>query len=232
MNEQNPYAPANIAVAAASADERATFMQKTYSLLAAGVFVFAATLWAAGNVPAVNSMAVGLWQTSPWIVLIGIFGAGYVVRAVADTKPINLIAYFAYAFLFGLLLAPLVLVAADQSPTVLTQASLVTVLVFSGLTGYVFISGKDFSFLRGALTIGLFGMIGVIIAGLIFDFSIGLWFSGFGVLLFSGFILYDTSRILHHLPSNAYVRGAIELFVSLIMLFQHVLILLMSLNRD
>lgn len=232
MRDQNPYAVQNIAVAAATADERATFLQKTYSLLAAGVFVFAATLWAAGNVPAVQSLAVGLWQTSPWIVLIGIFGAGWVVRAVAETRPINLIAYFAYTFVFGLLLAPLVLVAADAAPQVLTQASIVTLLVFSGLTGYVFATGKDFSFLGAALAIGLFAMIGVGVAGLLFGFAVGLWYSVAGVVLFSGYILYDTSRILHHLPTNAHVRGAIELFVSLVLLFQHVLNLLMSLNRD
>ena len=232
MNDQNPYAPDNVVVAAASADERATFLQRTYTLLAAGVLVFAATLWAAGNIPAVRDLAIGLWNTSPWIVLIGIIGGGFVVRSVAATHPINLVAYFAYAFFFGLLLTPLVYVAADMPGQVLTQASIVTVLVFSGLTGYVFVSGKDFSFMGGALAIASLAMIGIMIAGWIFGFTIGLWFSGFGVLLFSGFILYDTSRILHHYPTNAHVRAAIELFISLIMLFQHVLILLMSLNND
>jgi FtsH-binding integral membrane protein len=151
---------------------------------------------------------------------------------VARTHPINLIAYFAYAIFFGLVLAPLVLFAAETSPTVLTQASIVTLLVFSGLSAYVFVSGKDFSFLGGVLAIAALAMVGVLVAGLLFGFAIGLWFSVLGVLVFSGYILYDTSRILHHYPTDAHVPAAIELFVSLILLFQHVLNLLLSLNRD
>ena len=109
---------------------------------------------------------------------------------------------------------------------------MITVLIFSGLTAYVFLSGKDFSFLGGALSIAGMAMVGVILAGIIFGFGLGLWFSVLGVVVFSGFVLYDTSRILHHYPTTAHVPAAIELFTSLVILFQYVLILLSSLNRD
>ena len=75
-------------------------------------------------------------------------------------------------------------------------------------------------------------MVGLLIAGFMFGFELGLWFSVLGVLLFSGLVLYDTSRILHHYPTTAHVPAAIQLFVALIMLFQYVLLLLLSLNRD
>lgn len=228
----NPYAVTSVPAAHAEADARAAFLQRTYMLLLAGVGVFAATLWAAGNVPAVNGLAVGLWNTNRWIVLIGILGGGFLVRAMAMKRPINVVLYFAYAFLFGLLLAPVVLWASANQPLVLTQASLVTALVFTGLTAWVFVSGKDFSFLGGALTVGALGLFGVVLCSMLFGFSLGAVYAGFGVLLFSGYILYDTSRILHHYPTNAHVPAAIELFVSLIMLFQHVLHLLMSLQDD
>jgi hypothetical protein len=45
-------------------------------------------------------------------------------------------------------------------------------------------------------------------------------------------VLYDTSRVLHHYPTTAHVRAAIELFVSLIILFQYVVMMLVNLNRD
>lgn len=230
--DQNPYAINEVAASAASADARATFLQRTYSLLLAGVFCFAATLWAAANVPAVNSLAVGLYQGGMILCLVVVIGGGYLVRKVAHRHPINLIAYFAYTFVFGLLLAPIVLFSAQAMPDVLTQASLITVLIFTGLTGYVFVSGKDFSFMGGALAIGMFAMLGVGLAGYLIGFEVGLWYSAAGVVLFSGYILYDTSRVLHHLPTNAHVAAAIELFVSLILLFQHVLHLLMSVNND
>ncbi len=231
MNAVNPYSPTGgLSAAEASIAERATFLQRTYMLLLAGIFGFAFTLWAAGNIPAVRDMAVSLYRTSPWISLIVILGGSYVVHAVAERSPINLIAYFAYVFLFGLLLAPVVLHVANVQPEVLTQAAMLTALVFTGLTGYVFVTRKDFSFLGGALTIGLFAMIGIAIAGSLFEFTVGLWYSAVGVVLFSGFVLYDTSKILHRYPTTAYVSAAVVLFVDVVLLFMHILSLLM--RRD
>ncbi len=134
-------------------------------------------------------------------------------------------------FLFGLLIAPVVLYAAAQSPDVLSQAAIVTALVFSGLTAYVFTTRKDFSFLGGALSIVLFALLAVALAGWLFGFTVGLWFSVVAVLLFAGYILYDTSQILHHYPTNMAVSAAAVLFVDVVLLFKHLLILFLS-NRD
>ena len=228
----NPYATESVAAISAAAEERATFLQRTYLMLLAGVGVFAGTIWAADNVPAIQNLAIGLWRTHPLLVVALLFGAGFGVRAVANKHPINLVAYFAYAFFFGLLLAPASLYAAEFAPDVLSQAVVVTLLVFSGLTAYVFVSGKDFSFLRGALAIAALLLFAVLIGGILFGYTMGLWMSVAFVALYAGFILYDTSRILHHYPTNAHVPAAIELFVSLIMLFQWILNLLLSMNDD
>jgi len=232
MSDPNPYSVHTVAAAADSADARATFLQKTYTLLMLGIAVFAGTLWAAGNVEPVRELAVGLWRMGWIVIMLLMFGVGFGVRALATRYPINMVAYFGYAFFFGLLLAPLVLFAAQASPDVLTQAVVVTLLVFSGLTAYVFVSGKDFSFLGGALMIGVFALIGILLAGWLFGFDGGLLLGALGVLIYAGFVLYDTSRILHHYPVTAHVPAAIELFTSLVMLFQYVLYLLMSLNND
>jgi FtsH-binding integral membrane protein len=232
MEAVNPYAVnAATSAAMASADARATFLQKTYALLLAGVFGFAFTLWAAGNVPAVRGLAVGLWGTSPWLVLILALGGGWLVHTMAERSPINLVLYFAYVFLLGLVLAPLVLYAANNASGALTQASLMTAITFGGLTGYVFASRKDFSFLGGALSIGFFAMLGIAIAGMLFGFTPGLWYSVAGVVLFAGYVLYDTSQILHRYPTTAHVSAAVVLFVDVVMLFQHILMLLLR-SRD
>ncbi|MCC6673246.1 MAG: US12 family protein [Planctomycetes bacterium] len=229
MSTSNPYAYSPAAEAPVA--ERAVFLQKTYALLLAGIFVFAGTLWAVPNVPVVGELAARLWSNR-WIPLVVLFGAAFLVHAVAEKRPINLVVYFAYAFLFGLILAPLVLITASGpgGAAVLTQASIVTAMVFTGLTGYVFLSKRDFSFLGGALAIGLFALIGIGLAGMIFGFEAGLWYSVAGVVLFSGYVLYDTSRILHHYPTTAHVSAAIVLFVDVVLLFKHLLILLS--NRD
>jgi FtsH-binding integral membrane protein len=220
----NPYAVRSVAAEAPIA-ERAAFLQRTYLLVLAGVFGFAFTLWAAGNIAAVNSQVRSLYS-NPWIPLIAMFGGGYVVRAIAHRYPLNLVAYFAYVFLMGLLIAPIVLFTAGASPDVLTQASILTALVFTGLTGYTFLTRHDFSFLGGALTIGLFAMLGVGVAGILFGFSMGLWYSLAGVVLFSGYVLYDTSAVLHRYATDRHVSAAIELFTDIVMLFWYLLSLL------
>lgn len=181
--------------------------------------------------PAVARLAEGLWRTSPWITLVVVLGGSWLVHAVADKHPLNLVAYFSYVFLFGLLLAPLVLFVAHAAPVVLTQASLLTAFVFTGLTGYVFLTKKDFSFLGGALAIGMFALLGIAIAGMLFGFTPGLWYSIAGVLLFSGYVLYDTSNVLHHYPTDRHVSAAIVLFVDVVLLFKHILLLLAR-SRD
>ena len=223
MTTANSY----LSAAEAGLSERATFLQKTYTLLLLGILGFAATLWAAGNVPAVRDLAFAIWRTSPWLVMIGLFAASWAVHAVAETRPLNLFAYAAYVVLFGLLIAPMVMsVSAARGPSVVATAAVITAIVFTGLSAYVILFAKDFSFLGGALAIGLFAMIGVAIAGWIFGFQVGLWFSALGVLLFSGYVLYDTSRILHHYPTTAHVSAAIVLFVDVVLLFKHILTLL------
>src|SRR5690606_26522836 len=98
-------------------------------------------------------------------------------------------------------------------------------------TIYVFASGKDFSFLGGALAIALFGLLALGIGGWLFGFELGVWYSIGGALLFSGYILYDTSRILLHYPPTAHVSAAIVLFTDVVILFKHVLMILLR-SRD
>ena len=83
-------------------------------VLIAGVLGFAATLWAAGNVAPVRDLAESLarviYGTKYGMFLyMGLFlGGSYAVHAVAETKPINAIAYAAWVVLLGLLIAPIV----------------------------------------------------------------------------------------------------------------------------
>jgi len=238
MQDNNPYAFAGgVPAIHAAADERAVFLKKVYSLLLAGLLTFAATLWAADNVPAVQNLCESLWRTISgskfgFLLYLGIFiGGQMLVHAMAEKKPINIVLFFGWAFLLGLLIAPIVLYAAQAAPETLTQASLLTAIIFIGLTAVVFFTGKDFSFLRGILGVGMFGLLGIAIAGMIFGFTLGLWFSALAVLLFAGYIVYDTSNILHHYTTNMAVTGAIVLFTDVVLLFKHLLILMLN-NRD
>ena len=103
--------------------------------------------------------------------------------------------------------------------------------MFGGLTTYVLYTGKDFSWMRGILVMAFFGLIVTSLLGFFMGFSMGLWFSAAIVLLSAGYILYDTSQILHRLPTSMPMTGAILLFTDVVLLFKHILILLMG-SRD
>ena len=103
-----------------------------------------------------------------------------------------------------------------------------TVAIFGGLTAYVFITKRDFSFLRGLLFTGL---IMVLVGGLLNIFIIGSSAMGFAIaamalLLFSGYVLYDTSNIIRRYPTNEYVAGALSLYLDAFNIFLALLRLL------
>ena len=110
----------------------------------------------------------------------------------------------------------------------LNQAAIVTLSLFSGLTAVVFVTKKDFSFLKSALTIGFFIAIGLIIAGALFGFDLGLWFSVGMCLLAAGAILYQTSNLIKNYTNEQYIPAAIGLFASLMLLFWYVIQIFLS----
>ena len=237
MSKQNPYAFSNGAVAAIDApvSERTAFLQRTYTWLFGGILMFAATLWACGNIAPVQSVMVGIWRTIAGAGFVGmliylamIMGGGWVVQRFSTKSPLNAVLYFSYSALFGLLLGPIVLMAAEVAPNALTEASISTVVIFGGLTGYVFWSKKDFNFLGGILNVCFFALLGLGLCSALFGFSLGSLFSMVAVLLYAGYTLYHTSEILHRYPTNMHVSAACVLFVDFIMLFQQLLMLFLS----
>jgi FtsH-binding integral membrane protein len=123
------------------------------------------------------------------------------------------------------------LALSGQAASILMQAIVITLAIFIGLTLTVFLSKKDFSFMRGALSIGSFAVLGVILASMLFGFSLGALFCGAVILLMAGYILYQTSMVMSYFPPTAFVAAALMLFSTIATLFWYVLQLLMSLNR-
>lgn len=115
---------------------------------------------------------------------------------------------------------------------ILTQAIAITLAIFIGLTLVVFITKKDFSFMRGILMIGSFAALGIILAAMLFGFSLGGLFAGFMIFLMAGYILYETSAVMKDFPPTMYVAAAMMLFSTVVTLFWYVLRLLMSLRSD
>jgi modulator of FtsH protease len=214
--------------AEASLPERLAFIRKVYSLF------FVATLFAIGGVLlgfAYEPLMVFAFQ-HPIIMLLMMLGGVFAAQAVRHKPGINLVALFGFTTLTGVIISPLLYIISLHNPASILQAGILTVGIFGGLTAYAFISNKDFSFLRGMLVTGL---IVVILAGLLNILIIGssaLYFAGAvaTLLLFSGFVLYDTSNIIRRYPTNEYVSGALDLYLDAFNIFLALLRILNSRN--
>jgi FtsH-binding integral membrane protein len=214
--------------ARASVEERMSFVRKVYALF------FAATLFAVGGVwlgfsfPPMLRFAL----EHPIVIFIAMIGGVMGAQAVRHVRGLNLLALFGFTTLTGIIISPLLALVAAYNPGSIIAAGVLTVGIFGGLTAYVFVSKRDFSFLRGMVTVGL---IVVILAGLV-NLFVGSGALGFAVaaatlLLFSGFVLYDTSNIIRRYPVNEYVSGALALYLDAFNIFLALLRLLNSGRR-
>ncbi len=109
------------------------------------------------------------------------------------------------------------------SSTVLS-AAVITTGVTLALTAYVYKTGKDFSRMGGFLFAGLIAVILASIAAM-FVPAMQAGVSAAAALLFSGFILYDTSRLVRGEEDN-YVMAACSMYLNVLNLFLSILQLL------
>eukprot|EP00747_Dinoflagellata_sp_TGD_P219594 gnl/TRDRNA2_/TRDRNA2_91693_c0_seq1.p1 gnl/TRDRNA2_/TRDRNA2_91693_c0~~gnl/TRDRNA2_/TRDRNA2_91693_c0_seq1.p1 ORF type:complete len:271 (-),score=27.34 gnl/TRDRNA2_/TRDRNA2_91693_c0_seq1:133-945(-) len=113
-----------------------------------------------------------------------------------------------------------------KSPFIL-MALITTCLIFLVLTAYVHWSKQDFSYLDGFLICALFGNILLGIFAVILGIPALIWaYHCFGIMIFCGFILYDTSQIIHTYGCDDYLVASIELYLDFVNLFLHMLALL------
>lgn len=216
--------------------ERGVFIRKTYLHVAVSVLALIALETLFLSVPAITQAIVPLVFGHWWIAFIGYLLASFIARWWAHSDVSRSLQYaglMLYTLALSIIFVPLLWYAANFfSPDLLPTAAFVTLLIFAGLTATVMITGKDFSFLYPALAIASMAALGLIIASLIFGFSLGLLFTVGMIVLLSGFILYDTSNVLHHYRTDQYVGAALELFASVAVLFWYVIRLLMILSEE
>lgn len=207
---------------------KVAFYKKAYSHVAGGVLVFFIVefilLQSNVIVEFMQSMTQG-WRGL--ILLVGyMFMTNYAESSAMKTKDKNkqYIAYGIFILAEAIIFIPLItLVKYSGGIEILNQAAIATLSLFTGLTAVVFVTRKDFSFLKSALTIGFFIAIGLIVAGILFGFDLGLWFSVGMSLLAAGAILYQTSNLIKNYNNEQYIPAAIGLFASLMLLFWYIL---------
>lgn len=216
-SDQQPGGYAPVTVAEASLSERLAFIRKVYSLF------FASILFAIGGVMIgfMNPDLMIAVVENRLIVLLLLIGGVIGAQAVRHVKGVNLVAFFAFTTMTGVIISPLLFWASQVNPASIFQAGVLTVGIFGGLTAYVFITKKDFSFMRGMLTVGLIIIVLASLTNVFFVGSFGLQFAvAIGaLLLFSGFVLYDTSNIIRRYPTNEYIAGAMDLYLDAFNIF-------------
>ena len=223
------------------------YLRKVYFFFTAGVVSAAlgALIALYGGMPIQMAVPGGMLTVPPlvafgmqhWFLsLIGyiaiFFGATYLRRV----PGLNLLALIGYTVATGIFLAPALFVAqlvassgSSLDPSPVRDAFLLSGGAFAGLTTYVFLSRRDFSFIGGAISMGLFVLLGATLLSFFFHSqAFDLAIASVGVIVFCGYILFDTSKILRDQEEDDAIGAALRLFLDVVNLFLFLLRILSS----
>ena len=133
---------------------------------------------------------------------------------------------FAFTGLLGLGLGPVLNYYMSVNPSIVMTALGGTGVIFLGLSAYALTTRKDFSFMAAFLMVGMFVVIGASLLNIFLGMpALFLAVNAAVVMIMSGFILYETSSIIHGGQTN-YIMATASLFLSILNLFQALLHLL------
>ena len=170
--------------------------------------------------------------------LVSLVIVWFVVPRTANSEK-GIIAVFAFTGLLGFGLGPILnhYLSLTNGTQVVMQALGGTAFIFFALSAYVLNTKKDFSFMRGFLMAGFIVVLLAMLAMIVASFFgvhmpvAQLMLSAAIVLLMSGFILYDTSRIVNGGETN-YIMATTSMYLSIYNLFTSLLHLLGALGGD
>lgn len=210
---------------------RGVFIAKVYNLL----FAVIALMVAAGYV-AYQKVELPISSGTFYLLLFAPLGVLLIGAFTKRIPGVNLLLFAAYGILEGLFLGILAKVYVEAGlGAIFAQAAIISLVVFGGLTAFVHVTKKDFSFLGATLSVLIFVLLGAAIVGFFVKSTMfHLLVSAGGTALFAMYILFDTSQILHYVHEDEAVSAAWMLFIDLIGLFIYILNLLtiLSGNRD
>lgn len=230
--------PIHGAVSESDAETRQDFIRKTYAHLGGAILLFVALEYLLVTSETGAKIAYWAWFQGQfnWLIVLGAFMAvAWIAEKWARSSTSLSTQYIGlglYVLAEVLIFCPLLFTVAylAKQPDVIPMAGIMTLMLFGGLTATVFLTKKDFSFMRGALALASMAALGVIVAGIIFGFHLGLFFSLVMVLLASGYVLYYTSNIIHHYRPGQHVAAALALFAAIALLFWYIINILMELR--
>jgi len=150
------------------------------------------------------------------------------------SRPINYVLFAAFTFITGITIVPILasIIVEFGGPDIIIKAFLATALTFTAVAIAGALTHRNLSGLGGFLMIGLIGMIVVSLIGIFVPWSntFEMIFSGIGVLLFTGFVMFDINRLKAY-PQDRYVDAALQLYLDIFNLFLYILRLIAGMSR-
>ena len=196
-----------------SAEVKNKVLRSTYQLLAMTLF-FSALM-------AGVSMVVA---PPPMVSMIASIGAlilvWFVLPRTANSST-GIFVVFGFTGLLGFGLGPMLnaYLSLPGGSQVIMTAMGGTGAIFLGLSGYALVTRKDFSFLGGMLFAGVIMVLVAMLANIFLQIpGLQLAISAVVILIMSGFILLDTSRIINGGETN-YIMATAGLYLSIYNIF-------------
>ncbi len=180
-------------------------------------------------------MNFSLFSGSPMVSFLVFLGIAFAFMwGIERTKEsaMGVVLLLGFTFFMGLMLAGILRVALGFSNggSLIATAAGGTGAIFITLAGIATVTKKDFSFIGKFLFIGLVVVILASLANIFFQIpALSLTVSAVTVLIFSGYILYDISQIVHGGETN-YISATLKVYLDVYNIFVNLLNLLMILS--
>lgn len=195
-------------------------LKNTYLLLAATLGFSALTAMLS------IALAVPGWMYLVSVIAAMLMGIFVLPRTANSANGIGVIFLITGLLGFGLGSILSMYLALPNGPQTVALAFGGTAAIFLGLSGYALTSKRDFSFMGGFIFAGMMVVILAIVANLFLQMpALSLAISSAIILLMSGFILFDTSRIARGEETN-YIMATYGIYLSIFNIFISLLQLL------
>lgn len=213
---------ATYSVTSANAATLATnkLIKNTYTLLAI-TLLFSAVM-------AAVSVMINTSGFTPLLSLGGAFILMIFVLPKMANSASGIWVVFGITGLLGFAIGPMLNMYLDlpNGPQLVGTAFGGTGVMFLGLSGYALTTRKNFNFMGGFLAVGMLVVLGIMLANIFLQIpALSLAMSAVVIMLMSGFILYDTSRMINE-PHSNYLMMTVSLYLSMFNIFVHLLALL------
>jgi len=210
------------------AESQNRVLRNTYWLLALSMLPTIAGAWVGMQL---NFLA--LFTAAPILAPLLMFGvmlgALFGVTALRNSAW-GVPALFGFTFLGGLMLAPILSVAAGfrNGGQLVAIAGGMTAAIFFAMAAIATVTKRDFSFLGKFLFVGLILLIGASLANVFFQVpAVSLTISAVAVLIFSLYLLHDVSKIVRGGETN-YITATLNLFLDVYNIFISLLNILLA----